>query len=365
MKTVIINEKQKGLLFKNGKFVKLLHAGKVRCRRGYEIEIAELSAPLQSKIAHIDTLLQNEEIRSLTVTSEIGDEKLGLHYVNGNFLQIIPKGNYTFWNVYDKHEIKIVDVSSPIVDESVPKHVFQYAHSPYFIRIDVLSYEKARLYFNNKLVEVLEPGTYFYWKNSVSLEYEKVDTRLTAISIDGQELLTKDKVGIRINFVTSYRITDFVKVETEVEDYEEQLHVAAQLALRDFVGKYSLDEILEMKEEMSRYVTEKLKEKEATLFVEIYNSGVKDIILPGAIREIMNTVLIAEKRAQANVITRREEVASTRSLLNTAKLMDENKTLYRLKELEYIERISENVGNINVSGSGDLLTQLTSILRPN
>jgi regulator of protease activity HflC (stomatin/prohibitin superfamily) len=99
--------------------------------------------------------------------------------------------------------------------------------------------------------------------------------------------------------------------------------------------------------------------------VEIYSAGVKDIILPGAIREIMNTVLIAEKRAQANVITRREEVASTRSLLNTAKLMDENQTLYRLKELEYIERISENVGNINVSGSGDLLSQLTAIIRKN
>lgn len=93
--------------------------------------------------------------------------------------------------------------------------------------------------------------------------------------------------------------------------------------------------------------------------------GVKDIILPGEIRDIMNTVLVAEKRAQANVITRREEVASTRSLLNTAKLMDENKTLYKLKELEYIERICENVGSINVSGNGDLLSQLTAVLRGN
>ena len=64
----------------------------------------------------------------------------------------------------------------------------------------------------------------------------------------------------------------------------------------------------------------------------------KDIILPGEIRDIMNTVLVAEKRAQANVVTRREEVASTRSLLNTARLMEENPTLYKLKELEYIEK---------------------------
>ena len=79
----------------------------------------------------------------------------------------------------------------------------------------------------------------------------------------------------------------------------------------------------------------------------------------------MNTVLVAEKRAQANVITRREEVASTRSLLNTARLMDENATLYKLKELEYVERICEKVGNININGGNDVLSQLTSMLSSN
>jgi len=135
--------------------------------------------------------------------------------------------------------------------------------------------------------------------------------------------------------------------------------------LSEYVGKYKLDEILENKDKISDYVFSKLKEKESELFVEIIDAGVKDIILPGEIRAIMNTVLIAEKRAQANVITRREEVASTRSLLNTAKLMDENQTLYKLKELEYVERICENVGNINLNGNTDVLTQLTGILKAN
>ena len=140
------------------------------------------------------------------------------------------------------------------------------------------------------------------------------------------------------------------------------MHVAAQLALREYVGKHKLDEILESKEQMTEFVFTRLKEKEGELFVEITDAGVKDIILPGEIREIMNTVLVAEKRAQANVITRREEVASTRSLLNTAKLMEENQTLYKLKELEYMERICEKVGNITLNGNGNILTQLTAIL---
>jgi shikimate kinase len=89
---------------------------------------------------------------------------------------------------------------------------------------------------------------------------------------------------------------------------------------------------------------------------------VKDIILPGDIKDILNTVLLAEKKALANTITRREETASTRSLLNTAKLMDENETLFRLKELEFLEKICEKIGTISLTGGGNLLEKLNLLL---
>jgi len=190
-----------------------------------------------------------------------------------------------------------------------------------------------------------------------------VDTRSLQMDITGQEMMTLDKVALRINFVCNYKITDYVRVHTEIDDYEKQIHILLQLALREYVGKYRLDEILENKERMSRAMLDTLKGKEAEYFVAFSDAGVKDIVLPGEIRSIMNTVLLAEKKAQANVITRREEVASTRSLLNTAKLMDENQTLYKLKELEYLEKICDNVGSISVTGGQDLLGQLAKILK--
>lgn len=105
-----------------------------------------------------------------------------------------------------------------------------------------------------------------------------------------------------------------------------------------------------------------LKGKEDMFCVNFLTAGIKDIILPGEIRDIMNSVLVAEKTAQANVISRREEVASTRSLLNTAKLMDENTTLYKLKELEYLERICGKVGEISVNGNAGIVEQLGKIM---
>ena len=130
------------------------------------------------------------------------------------------------------------------------------------------------------------------------------------------------------------------------------------------MGQFRLDELLADKEAIGNVLKERLLEVQGDYCVEVLDVGIKDIILPGEIRDIMNTVLVAEKKAQANVIMRREEVASTRSLLNTAKLMEENPVLYRLKEFEYLERICDKVGSISVNGGGNLLEQLAGMVVP-
>ncbi len=365
MKTMIINENQKGFLFKNGKYVKMLDAGKYYLFGGREIEISNLDQPITNSRCALETLLADKAVAQRVSVIEVGDEELALHYVNGKFSSVLRHGKHAFWSVVDQHEFKIVDISTPEVGASTPEYIFAKIPQIYYTKIEVAEYQKARLYFNQKFVRILDAGTYYFWKTSTKVDVGFVDTRLTQMNITGQEILTADKVSLRINFICTYRITDYVKILTEIDDFTEQMHVAAQLALREYVGKHKLDEILENKDQMSQFVFTKLKTREKDLFVEITDAGVKDIILPGEIRDIMNTVLVAEKRAQANVITRREEVASTRSLLNTAKLMDENQTLYKLKELEYVERICENVGNISLNGNGNILSQLTQILNAN
>lgn len=363
MKKIIINENQKGFLFRNGRFVKLLGAGKYRTWGDSEVELAALDQPIGSGKCALDTLLADQEIAALVSVVEVGDQELAFHFVNEKCVGALRHGKYAFWTQIDRHEYKIVDISTPEVPKDLPVYLFAKLPSSMYLKVEVAEYQRARLYFDQRLVRILEPGTYYFWKNNIRVEAGFVDTRLTRMDITGQEIMTMDKVSLRINFVCNYRVTDYVKILTQIDDYAEQIHVAAQLALRDYVGRYRLDDILAGKEEMSRYVLERLREKEKEYFVEITDGGVKDIILPGEIRDIMNTVLVAEKKAQANVIARREEVASTRSLLNTAKLMEENQTLYRLKELEYVERICENVGNINLNGNGDMLAQLSAILR--
>jgi len=363
MKTVMIHQNQRGLLFKNGRFVKMLEAGKYRLFGSREVEIFSAGEPLSPMRCTLETLMADKTVMASLSTVEVADRQIALHFVDGRYDRVLSVGRHAFLTDGKEHSFRLLDVSDPQSASEVDPYILSRIASCFYSKVEVAEYQKALLFLDGRFVRVLDAGTYYFWKNEVRVETRFVDTRLTRMDITGQEILTQDKVTLRVNFVCNYRVTDVVRIHTEIDDYIEQIHIAAQMALRTYIGRAKLDDILENKEELSRFVFEQLKEKESALFVEFSDVGVKDIILPGEIREIMNTVLIAEKRAQANVITRREEVASTRSLLNTARLMDENQTLYKLKELEYVERICENVGHITLGGTGDLLTQLTGLLR--
>jgi regulator of protease activity HflC (stomatin/prohibitin superfamily) len=188
--------------------------------------------------------------------------------------------------------------------------------------------------------------------------------RQQQIEINGQEILTKDKAALRINAFAQYKVVDIEKALLQNKDYDKQLYVIFQLALREYVATIGFDELLEKKDNIAVVVLERIKSNAIVLGVEVVGFGIRDIVLPGDIRDIMNQVLVAEKKAQANIIMRREETASTRSLLNTAKLMEENAMLWKLKEMEYVEKIADKISNISVNGNGDLVGQLKQIFVP-
>lgn len=275
---------------------------------------------------------------------------------------MVCKPETLFWNVFEKNEFQVIDITKPWMEETLPRMYMELMLAKYYKKIVIKDGETGLLYFDNQFERQLETGTYFFWNYGRETTCKVFNLKLQQLEISGQEILTADKVGVRLNVICTYRITDPRRLVMLVENVGTQLYTHAQLILREYVGRFRLDEILEQKEEISRYVLEEMKKKQEDYCVEIVSAGIKDIILPGEIREIMNTVLLAEKRAQANVITRREEVASTRSLLNTARLMDENQTLFKLKEMEYLERICDKVGTISLNGGKGVMEQLAELV---
>ena len=360
----IINQNECGYLMKNGIFIKTLYYGTHRYSRtfGYQVIIEKMENMVDFEILPIEVLLKDQSFADRILHIKIPEGHIGILRYNDVVQKVLTEPVYLYWNNWKQYEYELLDMRETKMKSEITKSCLTHIPLKYYKKVEIKTGETGILFFDNQIVEELAAGTYYYWTYAKDVLCQVIDLKAKTLEINGQEILTADRIGIRVNLLCTYRVTQAQRMLETIKNLETQLYACAQLVVREYIGSYRLDEILEQKEEISGYIFARLKEVQEDYCVEYLTAGIRDIILPGEIRDIMNTVLIAERKAQANVITRREEVASTRSLLNTAKLMDENKTLYKLKELECLERICMQVGNINVAGSGALLGQLREIM---
>ncbi len=361
IKRIKIRAYQVGLVFENRKLVQVLQEGTFWIFGNKEVMIYEMNqsffAPFELTI-----LMQNEQLASLLEVVEVADNEIVLYTINGIFKEVLAAGRYAFWKGYNRNEFVKVDLSKVTITEQISVALLENIKLRTYIRkFQVATYEKGLLFVNGSFVKELIAGTYYFWNNAILVEVKNVDVRQQQMEISGQELLTKDKAALRINFFVRYQVVDAVKALVNNKEFEKQLYVIMQLALRAFVGNYTLDELLNRKDTISKEILEQVTDKINELGLTVSDAGIRDIILPGDMKEIMNQVLVAEKKAQANSIMRREETAAMRSMLNTAKLMEENEMLWKLKEMEYVEKIADRIGEITISGSGNVIGQLKEI----
>ena len=361
MRRIRINQGKAGVVTQKGDYKKVLTAGKHWIGLSDKVAVYDMSK-LYTSTADLNTMLQDDNFSKLVEVIHVNDNEIALKYIEGLLDSVLESGRYFYWKGFTNFKFIKIDLSKVEITEDIDQSLLQKYEINKFLRVfNVEAHEEGLLFVNGKFMKKLEKGIHHFWKNEISVEVLKADLRRQQQEISGQEILTKDKATLRINFFNQYKINDSIKALTENKDFEKQLYILSQLALREFVGTLTLDELLENKNAVSNYVKEYLESKTDNLGIELIDSGIRDIILPGDVKAIMNQVLIAQKQAQANIITRREETASTRSLLNTAKLMEDNAMLFKLKEMEYVERIADKVGEITVSGNGKVLDQLTEI----
>ncbi len=362
MKRVRISNQKVGLVYRNGDFHNVLFSGKHWLGFNDTIRLFD-RLHIYDALADMEIVVQHAEFKANIEQVIIHENEIGLVYARENFRTVLTSGNYfLFKGVYEfkieKYDLNSVNEITDI-DQSILRNNEVAEHVKSF---KVESFEAGLLFRDGKFINELSSGHYSYWCGAHALEVMKVDLRTNQLELSGQELLTKDKAAIRVNFQLEYKVVNSQKALLENVNFTKQLYSAGQLALREIIGVLSLDELLESKEKVNDFVLNSLQSKSKDLGVIVSLSGIRDIILPGEMKEIMNQVLIAEKQAQANAIVRREETAATRNLLNTAKLMEDNALLLKLKEMEYVEKIADKIGEIKLSNGGALMDQLTQVL---
>ena len=213
--------------------------------------------------------------------------------------------------------------------------------------------QQALIYKNGHHVETVGAGKYHLWgwhRHSAVF-----DMRRRFVTIPCQEILSKDQIPIRITLAVGHQVVDPVKANHEVENYAQQLYLDVQLALREIVAELTFDELLDQKNKIGDGVQRQVTEAALAYGVRLERTAIKDVTMPGNIREMMLKTVEAEKSAQASLIKAREEVAAARARANAARMMSENPAVLRLKELETLTDLAKSPGNTVIfAGSTDV-----------
>ena len=364
IKIIQVGDRERALLVDSGRFIRVLEPGR-HFVATFGRHIEAILCPLSDIVFRADwteTLVREHPavVERYFTAVETRDNELAIVYANGKIMRVVGPGKrMLFWKAHIDIRAEVINF---IENPEVPRHAFngllRVARdlSSRDLLATFLTVEESKiglLFMDNRLIRTLEPGMYGFWLMGPVLRLDQIDLRTLPLEIAGQEILTKDRVSLRVNISAQFRVVDAVKAKTSVKDFNEHLYRALQFAVRQSLGRKTLDEILAEKVDVDPAIAEAVRSDMAAIGLEVGPIALKDIVLPGEMREILNQVVAAEKQAQANLIRRREETAATRSLLNTARLMEENPLLVRLKELETLEKLSEKVERISVSGGFD------------
>ncbi|MGR8978734.1 MAG: slipin family protein [Gammaproteobacteria bacterium] len=369
-KKIIITEAQRGLLFKERQFVKILPPGAYALwdwlgRIQFQIETITdtLEQDIGAELLNLAQLHQKDFAPYLELW-ETSDCEVGLVYQNEVLKDIKAPGRQgAYWKTQNRIRIDKVDIGK---DFAVPKALAAQlcnarderlrcaAHDAVAI-FNVPDHHVGFLEVDNETRAVLTAGIHVRWRFNRTLSITLFDLRLLNMEVNGQEILTKDRVSLRINLSATWQIKQPEKAKAELADTKEFLYRELQLALRTIVSTQTLDELLADKNSLNRQILEIVTAKASVYGIEVKSVGARDIVLPGEMKAILTQVVEAQKMAEANLIKRREETQATRSLHNTAKVMEGNPVLLRLKELEALEKITARINTLNVYGGLDSL----------
>jgi regulator of protease activity HflC (stomatin/prohibitin superfamily) len=361
LRRVLVGDNERVLLIRNKRFADILAPGEYwifTLGRGIELERHNIKGLVFSGEWADYMVKQRPELvsRYFTVV-ETSDSQVALVYLEGKLARVVAPGNRVlYWRDAAAVTFEVIDARhAPEVPQRLLAALARLGRENCVTFATVAEGNRGLVYVDGRLVRELEAGTYGFWSAVSVVRIDVVETRRQTVEVPGQEILTKDKVTLRVNISAVYEIVNVATARKGVKDVNDLLYRTLQIAVRQTLGKRTLEEVLAEKVDLDETVSAEVRSEMEVYGVRVGAIALKDIILPGDIRDILNQVVTAEKQAQANLIRRREETAATRSLLNTAKLMEDNPLLVRLKELESLEKIAGKVERITVVGGLDAL----------
>src|SRR5215831_18964439 len=289
IKLLKVHSYEVGLYFRNGEFHGLLDAGwylllDVPFYRA-RVDVVSQRAPW---LVHekLDVIVKSGALNGRAKVLDLKDYERALVWIDGRFSHVLPPGLSAYWTTFCDVKAEIVDarevrfthpdlpviVKSQLVDRALESVTVPAGHVGVWFR-------------DGNFIETLPAGRYAFWKNVAEVKVVPVDTRAQILDVAGQEIMTADKVTLRLNALVSYRVVDVRLAVGVCDDARQALYRDTQLALRALVGGRELDSFLADKDGVVIELEQAVRRRVAAIGLEVLAVGIRDVILPGEMKE--------------------------------------------------------------------------------
>lgn len=360
-----IRADERGLLFREGVLIAVLQPGwHVRIDPLWRLKLVR-STPRKVWLEHelLDVIAKSGRLGDEARVIDLADHERALVWVDGRLDRVLGTGVHIAWTVARDVRVEVIDIRSVSLARKDLATILATASGVmHLLPVVVETGRMALVWVDGVLHAQLQPGRYAFWRAAGVIRVHEADLREQVLDLAGQDIITADKVTLRINAVLTWKVVDPVRSVTATSDVSQALYRSAQLALREVIGTSELDALLANKDDAANRIATAASTRAGELGVRIISLGVRDIILPGDMKEMLNKVTEARKAAEASLITRREETAAMRMQANTAKLLESNPTLMRLRELEVLEKVAGSADLTVMLGEGGLADKVMKLL---
>src|SRR5687768_15896988 len=259
---VHIKQFERGLLFRRGDFVRPLAPGTYRVPIwSFDRDKIEVVSTLKTKFEHalLDVLVNDARLCDQLVVIDLTDTQRALVWKDGRLLAIVGTGRHAFWKVPAAIEVELFDVGEFRFVHSKLQAILQHADASKWLEgVQVEAEQDLLLYRDGVLIDRLGEGLHVFWKGTGKIRWKAIDRREQVADVAGQEIITSDKVTLRVNLIVTWLVADVIRATQASQDYAQALYREAQLVLRAAVGTKTLDQLLADKESVGNEVRDAL-----------------------------------------------------------------------------------------------------------
>lgn len=230
-----------------------------------------------------------------------------------------------------------LDMLAKLLSWAVPIIVLGAIILPQMIRI-LREYERGVIFRLGKLLGAKGPGLIFLIP--VVDRMVKMDLRVVTISVERQEVMTRDNVPVTVDAVVYFRVVDSEAAVVKVENFLKATSLLAQTTLRSVLGQAPLDDLLSQRESINQTLQGILDKQTEPWGVKVTAVEVKDVVLPDTMKRAMAKQAEAERERRAKVVNAEGEFQAAEKMVQAAAMISKEPIALQLRFLQTMREIS-------------------------